>query len=170
MEWYYSQNAQAVGPFDESTIQKLFAAGVISRETLVYNSQLSAWAPFASCIPTPESSPPPECSKPKTQAHGAPDDSSQQKYPRKALYAIACMVMAFVTPGLTRQHSILICCLTLGFAFAAVELCHRARRDVTLGLAGARYKRSVAVILVCIYVLLALLLIPFLVVLINSFL
>jgi hypothetical protein len=168
MEWYYSQNEQTVGPFDGATLQKLIKAGVISSETLVFNAQLVGWVRLADCMPPPESPQPPEFPKRDTQVPRASENSKEQKFPRKALYAVACMVMIFVTPSLTRRHSILICCLTLAFAFAAVELCHLARRDVRLGVAGGRYKRSLAVVLVFSYVLLALSLIPFLVALINS--
>lgn len=169
MEWYYSQNEQTVGPFDGATLQKLITAGVISGETLVFNGQLSGWVRLADCMPPPESPAPPEIPKTETRVPRASENPGTPKFPRTAFYAIACMVMIFVTPSLTRHHSILICFLMLAFAIAAVELCHLARRDVKLGVAGARYRRSMAVILVVAYVLLALSLIPFLIILINSF-
>jgi hypothetical protein len=169
MEWYYSQNEQTVGPFDGATLQKLIAAGVISRETLVFNTQLSGWVRLADCMPPPESPAPPEIPKTGTRVPRATENPSTPKFPRKALYAIASMTMAFVTSGLTRHYSILVFCLELVFTFAAVELCHLALRDTKRGLAGAKYKRSVYVILLGMYVLLALRLVPLLVVLINSF-
>jgi len=156
MEWYYLQNEQTVGPFDEATLQKLISADVISSETLVFNSQLSAWVRLADCIPSPESPVSPELPKSDTQAPRSTENPSEPRFPRMALYAIPCMVMVFVTAHSTTQHHWVVVLLIFGFAIGGVEFSHLGLRDVKPGRPGHKYRHFARVILVCAYLVLIL--------------
>ena len=156
MDWYYSQNEQAVGPFDGATLQKLIKAGVISSETLVFNSQLSGWVRLADCMPPPESPVPPEIPKAETQVSRAPENPNERIFSRKLLYAIACIVMTVVTAHSRTHHHWMVVLLILGFAFGGVEFSHLGLRDVKPGQPGHKYRYVAFAILVCSYLVLIL--------------
>lgn len=50
MKWYYADEGQQAGPFDETEIRKLADAGKISAETLVWHTGLSEWQPYRRII------------------------------------------------------------------------------------------------------------------------
>ncbi len=47
-QWYYQDGAQARGPVSESQLVQMFAAGSLSRATLVWSSDMAGWAPAES--------------------------------------------------------------------------------------------------------------------------
>lgn len=50
MKWYYADEGQQAGPFDETEIRKLADAGKISADTLVWHTGLSEWQPYSRII------------------------------------------------------------------------------------------------------------------------
>lgn len=47
MEWYYALNGQQTGPVNETEFNRLVSTGVIRPDTLVWNSGLAEWQPYA---------------------------------------------------------------------------------------------------------------------------
>ncbi len=46
MKWYYADDGQQAGPFDETEIQELGHRGKITPDTLVWHSGMSEWQPY----------------------------------------------------------------------------------------------------------------------------
>jgi len=48
MSWYYAENNERRGPFEEADFQSLVNAGTIKPETLVWREGFAAWVPYSS--------------------------------------------------------------------------------------------------------------------------
>jgi uncharacterized RDD family membrane protein YckC len=47
MKWYYAEAGQQKGPVDEQELSRLFQAGGIQKETLVWHEGLASWEPYS---------------------------------------------------------------------------------------------------------------------------
>jgi uncharacterized Tic20 family protein len=50
MEWYYVINDERIGPISEEEFEKLISSGVITLDTLVWNSNMEVWESYGRLI------------------------------------------------------------------------------------------------------------------------
>lgn len=50
MNWYYAENTERKGPFDQSAFDELVKSGKVTPETLVWREDLPDWKPFREAV------------------------------------------------------------------------------------------------------------------------
>lgn len=118
MDWYYAVDNQRMGPVSEEEFQRLVAQGVVTPETLVWQSGLTDWQPYgqlqpAAPPPPPDMGPPPQEGPAKDSAWISGESPAMGGQPQQQTYSYQ---PAPDIPNFLVQ-SILVticCCLPLG--------------------------------------------------------